>query len=155
MKRPTATAVHAVGMAATSKPASESIVRRQREILDSLPFSDTQDFEDATRGLVARREPNAVTAEDGTVLWDNDTYSFLEGDAPDTVNPSLWRQSKLNAIDGLFEVVPGVYQVRGMDLSNTSFIEGDEGIIVVDTLLSAETGRAALELYREHRATVR
>lgn len=151
MKRPTATAVHAVGMAATSKPASESIVRRQREILDSLPFSDTQDFEDATRGLVARREPNAVTAEDGTVLWDNDTYSFLEGDAPDTVNPSLWRQSKLNAIDGLFEVVPGVYQVRGMDLSNTSFIEGDEGIIVVDTLLSAETGRAALELYREHR----
>ncbi|TCN49721.1 alkyl sulfatase BDS1-like metallo-beta-lactamase superfamily hydrolase [Rhodococcus sp. SMB37] len=151
MKRPTATAVHAVGMAATSKPASESIVRQQREILDSLPFSDTQDFEDATRGLVARREPNAVTAEDGTVLWGNDTYSFLEGDAPDTVNPSLWRQSKLNAVNGLFEVVPGIYQVRGMDLANASFIEGDEGVIVVDTLLCAETGRAALELYREHR----
>ncbi|WP_132474198.1 alkyl sulfatase dimerization domain-containing protein [Rhodococcus sp. SMB37] len=138
-------------MAATSKPASESIVRQQREILDSLPFSDTQDFEDATRGLVARREPNAVTAEDGTVLWGNDTYSFLEGDAPDTVNPSLWRQSKLNAVNGLFEVVPGIYQVRGMDLANASFIEGDEGVIVVDTLLCAETGRAALELYREHR----
>ncbi|MGF7121889.1 alkyl sulfatase BDS1-like metallo-beta-lactamase superfamily hydrolase [Rhodococcus sp. BE178] len=138
-------------MAMTSNSASESIIRQQKELLESLPFSDTQDFDDATRGLVARREPNAVTAEDGTVLWDNDTYAFLEGDAPDTVNPSLWRQSKLNAIDGLFEVVPGIYQVRGMDLSNTTFVEGDEGVVVVDTLLSEETGRAALELYREHR----
>ncbi|ARE38155.1 MULTISPECIES: alkyl/aryl-sulfatase [Rhodococcus] len=120
-------------------------------MLESLPFSDNQDFDDANRGLVGRRVPNAVTAEDGTVLWDNDTYSFLQGEAPETVNPSLWRQSQLAAIDGLFEVVPGIYQVRGMDLSNTSFIEGDDGVIVIDTLLSAETGKAALELYREHR----
>ncbi|WP_067690481.1 alkyl/aryl-sulfatase [Nocardia jejuensis] len=138
-------------MAATPKPASESIVRQNKALLDRLPFSDTQDFEDATRGLVGRRQPNAVTAPDGTVLWDNDTYAFLDGDAPDTVNPSLWRQSTLAAIEGLFEVVPGVYQVRGLDLSNTSFIEGDEGVVVVDTLLSAETGAAALELYRTHR----
>lgn len=138
-------------MATTSKPVSESIIRQQKELLGSLPFSDTQDFDDANRGLVGRRAPNAVTAEDGTVLWDNDTYAFLDGDAPDSVNPSLWRQSRLNAIDGLFEVVPGIYQVRGMDLSNTSFIEGDEGVVVVDTLLCEETGRAALELYREHR----
>lgn len=138
-------------MATTPKPASESVVGLQQSIRERLPFSDTQDFDDATRGLVARREPNAVTAEDGTVLWDNDTYAFLDGDAPDTVNPSLWRQSKLAAIDGLFEVVPGLYQVRGLDLANTSFIEGDEGVIVVDTLLSVETGRAALELYRAHR----
>ncbi|MCP9620428.1 MBL fold metallo-hydrolase [Nocardia otitidiscaviarum] len=138
-------------MTATSKPASESVVRQHQELLRRLPFSDTQDFDDATRGLIGRRTPNAVTAADGTVLWDNDTYSFLDGDAPDTVNPSLWRQSKLVAIDGLFEVVPGIYQVRGMDLSNTSFIEGDEGVIVVDTLLSNETGRAAWELYRQHR----
>ncbi|MEU0539068.1 alkyl sulfatase dimerization domain-containing protein [Nocardia sp. NPDC005978] len=138
-------------MAATPKPATESIVRRNKELLDRLPFSDTQDFEDATRGLIGRREPNAVTADDGTVLWDNDTYAFVEGDAPDTVNPSLWRQSRLVSIDGLFEVVPGVYQVRGLDLSNTSFIEGDEGVVVIDTLLSAETGAAALELYRQHR----
>ncbi|WAC57262.1 alkyl/aryl-sulfatase [Gordonia sp. SL306] len=138
-------------MANTRKPPSATIVEQQRKLLDSLPFSDTADFDDATRGLVARRQPNAVKAEDGTVLWDNDTYSFLQGDAPDTVNPSLWRQSKLAAIDGLFEVVPGIYQVRGMDLSNTSFIEGDEGVVVIDTLLSEETGKAALELYREHR----
>ncbi|WP_442942708.1 alkyl/aryl-sulfatase [Nocardia sp. NBC_01503] len=138
-------------MAATPKPASEPIVRQHKALLGQLPFADTQDFDDATRGLVARREPNAVTDADGTVLWDNDTYAFLDGEAPDTVNPSLWRQSRLAAIDGLFEVVPGIYQVRGLDLSNTSFIEGDAGVVVVDTLLSAETGAAALELYRRHR----
>ncbi|TLG10877.1 MBL fold metallo-hydrolase [Nocardia cyriacigeorgica] len=138
-------------MTMTSRPASETIIRQHRALRESLPFADTQDFDDAKRGLIARRTPNAVTAEDGTVLWDNDTYGFLDGPAPETVNPSLWRQSQLAAVDGLFEVVPGIYQVRGMDLSNTSFIEGDDGVVVVDTLLSAETGRAALELYREHR----
>jgi alkyl sulfatase BDS1-like metallo-beta-lactamase superfamily hydrolase len=138
-------------MPSTPKPATPTIVAQQQEVLRTLPFADTQDFEDATRGLVARRQPNGVTAPDGTVLWDNDTYAFLQGDAPDTVNPSLWRQSRLNAVEGLFEVVPGIYQVRGMDLSNTTFVEGDTGVIVIDTLLSNETGAAALALYREHR----
>ncbi|MFJ7416213.1 alkyl/aryl-sulfatase [Streptomyces sp. NPDC098077] len=138
-------------MPTTPKPATPSIVRQQQEILARLPFSDRQDFEDATRGLIARREPNAVRGDDGAVLWDNDTYGFLDGEAPETVNPSLWRQSQLAAIDGLFEVVPGVYQVRGLDLSNTTLIEGDEGVIVIDTLLSVETAAAALALYREHR----
>ncbi|MEL7978091.1 alkyl sulfatase dimerization domain-containing protein [Isoptericola sp. F-RaC21] len=138
-------------MPTTPKPASATVVSQQQALLNSLPFSDTQDFEDATRGLVGRRQPNAVTDADGAVVWDNDTYAFLEGDAPDTVNPSLWRQSKLNTAEGLFEVVPGIYQVRGMDLSNTSFVEGDEGVIVIDTLLTNETGAAALALYREHR----
>ena len=85
------------------------------------------------------------------MVWDNDTYDFLEGDAPDTVNPSLWRQSTLVATDGLFEVVPGLYQVRGMDLSNISFVEGETGVIVIDPLISTETAAAALALYREHR----
>ena len=133
------------------KPVSATIAAKQQEARARLPFADTQDFDDATRGLIGRREPNAVTADDGTVLWDNDTYGFLEGDAPDSVNPSLWRQSQLNAIHGLFEVVEGVYQVRGLDLSNTTFVEGREGVIVIDTLLAAETGAAALALYREHR----
>ena len=133
------------------KPASPAVVARHRALLDALPFSDRADFEDAVRGLVARREPNAVRDQDGTVLWDNDTYAFLRGDAPDTVNPSLWRQSQLTAIAGLFEVVPGIYQVRGMDLSNTTFVEGERGVVVIDTLLSKETGAAALALYREHR----
>ncbi|GAB3999022.1 alkyl sulfatase dimerization domain-containing protein [Glycomyces albus] len=138
-------------MSTTSKPASEATRRVHRDYLERLPFDDAQDFEDAARGLIARREPNSVTAEDGTVLWDNDSYDFLRGEAPDTVNPSLWRQSRLNALQGLFEVVPGIYQVRGLDLSNTTFVEGDEGVIVIDTLLCKETGAAALELYREHR----
>ncbi|MEU6251014.1 alkyl sulfatase dimerization domain-containing protein [Glycomyces sp. NPDC047010] len=133
------------------KPASESIAAQQREALAGGPFEDTADFDDASRGLIARREPGAVTAEDGRVVWDNDTYAFLEGEAPDTVNPSLWRQSRLNATAGLFTVVEGIYQVRGMDLSNVSFIEGDEGVIVIDPLLTAETAAAAHALYREHR----
>ena len=85
------------------------------------------------------------------MVWDNDAYGFLAGEAPNTVNPSLWRQSQLCAIDGLFEVVPGIYQVRGLDLSNTTFIEGHEGVIVIDPLTCAETGAAALELYRSSR----
>ncbi|WP_028923840.1 alkyl/aryl-sulfatase [Pseudonocardia acaciae] len=132
------------------KYAATAIVQQQEELLKLLPFSDMQDFDDARRGLVAPIE-SPVVDEDGKVLWDNSTYSFLEGDAPDSVNPSLWRQSKLAAIGGLFEVTEGIYQVRGMDLSNTSFVEGHEGVVVIDTLLSAQTGAAALDLYRRHR----
>ncbi|MGN6241184.1 MAG: alkyl/aryl-sulfatase [Cellulosimicrobium cellulans] len=135
----------------TPKPATPAIVAQNSALLQALPFSDTQDFDDAARGLVARREPNAITADDGRVVWDNDTYAFLEGDAPDTVNPSLWRQSKLVAEQGLFEVVEGIYQVRGFDLSNVTFIEGRTGVIVLDPLISTETAAAALALYREHR----
>ncbi len=136
---------------ASSKAASETIVQHQAKVLNSLPFHDRQDFDDASRGFITRRSPNAITNKDGRVVWDNDAYGFLAGEAPDTVNPSLWRQSQLCAIDGLFEVVPGIYQVRGLDLSNTTFIEGREGIIVIDPLTCAETGAAALELYRSSR----
>lgn len=135
----------------TSKDASETVIRQQRDILESLPFSDSQDFDDANRGFLGGRTPNAVHSAEGNVVWDNDTYAFIEGDAPDTVNPSLWRQSKLNSIQGLFEVVPGIYQVRGFDLSNVTFIEGDTGVLVLDPLVTEETAAAALALYREHR----
>ncbi|MFE6235893.1 alkyl/aryl-sulfatase [Cellulosimicrobium sp. NPDC057862] len=135
----------------TPKPATPAIVAQNSALLQTLPFSDTRDFDDATRGLVARREPSAVTAEDGRVVWDNDTYAFLQGDAPDTVNPSLWRQSQLVAEQGLFEVTDGIYQARGFDLSNVTFIEGTTGVIVLDPLISTETAAAALALYREHR----
>ncbi|MFJ4231012.1 alkyl/aryl-sulfatase [Cellulosimicrobium cellulans] len=135
----------------TPKPAAPAIVAQNSALLQTLPFSDARDFDDATRGLVARREPSAVTADDGRVVWDNDTYAFLQGDAPDTVNPSLWRQSQLVAEQGLFEVTGGIYQVRGFDLSNVTFIEGTTGVIVLDPLISTETAAAALALYREHR----
>jgi alkyl sulfatase BDS1-like metallo-beta-lactamase superfamily hydrolase len=137
-------------MTSAPKPASATVQTQQRRVLDSMPFSDTQDFVDARRGLIAPLE-GPVTDESGTVVWDNGTYDFLQGDAPDTVNPSLWRQSQLVATAGLFEVVEGIYQVRGMDLSNTTFVEGDHGVVVIDTLLTQETGAAALALYRKHR----
>lgn len=128
-----------------------SILEQHAEATQRLPFSDTQDFADANRGLIGSRSPNAIVNDQGDVIWDNDTYEFLQGEAPDTVNPSLWRQSTLNAIQGLFEVVPGIYQVRGFDLSNVTFIEGDTGVLVLDPLVTEETAAAALELYREHR----
>jgi alkyl sulfatase BDS1-like metallo-beta-lactamase superfamily hydrolase len=116
-----------------------------------LPFGDTADFEAADRGLVDAGDP-VVRNEAGEVVWDNGSYiSFLAGDAPDTVHPSLWRQSTLVARQGLFEVTDGIYQVRGYDLSNLSVIEGDTGIIVIDPLISTQTAAAALALYRKHR----
>jgi alkyl sulfatase BDS1-like metallo-beta-lactamase superfamily hydrolase len=133
------------------RPASESVRAANAALLGTLPFDDANDFEDARRGLLGRLDPCIIRAADGRVVWDNDSYRFLEGDAPDTVNPSLWRQSILVAMDGLFEVVPGIYQVRGFDLSNITFVEGKTGVLVIDPLISTETAAAALALYRQHR----
>ena len=118
---------------------------------EALPFDDLTDVEDARRGFVGRLDPCIVRDADGRVVWDNEGYRFLDGPAPETANASLWRQSGLNSIDGLFEVVPGIYQVRGMDLSNVSFVEGASGVVIVDPLISTETAAAALSLYRRHR----
>ena len=135
----------------TPKPPTDVIERAHKEHLGSLPLDDTTDFADADRGLIASLQPCVVKAADGRVVWDNDAYSFLTGDAPTSVHPSLWRQSTLAAKQGLYEVVEGIYQVRGLDLSNISFIETDSGIIVIDPLISTEVAAAALQLYREHR----
>jgi alkyl sulfatase BDS1-like metallo-beta-lactamase superfamily hydrolase len=116
-----------------------------------LRLDDTADFADAARGFIAALTPCVVKAADGRVVWDNDSYSFLTGDAPPSVHPSLWRQCTLTAKQGLYEVVPGIYQVRGLDLSNISFVEGDTGLIVIDPLVSTEVAAAALQLYRSHR----
>ena len=117
----------------------------------ALPFHDTADFENADRGFIAALSPCIIKAADGRVVWDNDAYSFLGGTAPTSVHPSLWRQSTLAAKQGLYEVVPGIYQVRGLDLSNITFVEGDSGVIVIDPLVSTEVAAAALALYRTHR----
>ncbi|BBZ46865.1 alkyl/aryl-sulfatase [Mycobacterium parmense] len=116
-----------------------------------LPFHDETDFRDADRGFIAALSPCVIRAADGRVVWDNDAYSFLGGPAPSSVHPSLWRQSTLAAKQGLYEVVPGIYQVRGFDLSNITFVEGDTGVIVIDPLVSTEVAAAALALYRTHR----
>jgi alkyl sulfatase BDS1-like metallo-beta-lactamase superfamily hydrolase len=133
------------------KPPTAVIETAHAEHLKTLPLSDTSDFEDADRGLVAAQQPCVIKAAGGRVVWDNDVYAFLNGDAPTSVHPSLWRQSTLAARQGLYEVVEGIYQVRGFDISNISFIEGDTGIIVIDPLVSTEVAAAALALYRSHR----
>jgi len=116
-----------------------------------LPFENREDFDDARRGFVASLSEPLITATDGRVVWDADGWSFVDGECPDSVNPSLWRQSQLNIIHGLFEVCEGIYQVRGADLSNMTIVEGDEGVLVIDPLISTETAASALALYRAHR----
>ncbi|MFE9488267.1 alkyl/aryl-sulfatase [Streptomyces sp. NPDC006641] len=135
-----------------SRAAEPSIVAGNAEVRKRYPFDDTQDFEDAQRGFVGTAEETTVRGNgNGAGVWDLDAYGFLDGDCPDTANPSLWRQGRLVARHGLFEVVEGIYQVRGFDLSNMTIVEGDSGILVIDPLISAETAAAALALYRRHR----
>lgn len=135
---------------AGSSAAEPSVSRGNAEIGERFPFADTQNFEDARRGFVGTAEESAVRGDDGEV-WDLTAYGFLDRDCPPTANPSLWRQSRLAAQDGLFEVTEGVYQVRGFDLSNMTIVEGDRGVLVIDPLISTETAAAALALYRRHR----
>src|SRR5258708_1278114 len=134
------------------KDASASVIKQHAATRAALPFSDRRDFDDASRGFLGTRENAKITSEAGRTVWSLEPYAFLsDGEAPPTVDPSLWRQSRLNMNHGLFEVVPGVYQVRGLDIANMTLIEGDSGVIVVDTLTSIEGARAAMELYFEHR----
>ncbi|MFM9370881.1 alkyl/aryl-sulfatase [Streptomyces sp. Da 82-17] len=124
---------------------------------ESLPYADRRDFADAERGFVAPFTGGPIRTKSGRIAWDPDAYRFLEehddtsDDAPDSAHPSLWRQARLLAKQGLFKVCDRVYQVRGLDLSNMTIVEGDTGVIVIDPLISAETAAAALALYREHR----
>lgn len=116
-----------------------------------LPFEDQADFDNADRGLLGTLDPCIVKDVNGRTVWNNDAFAFLHLGCPESANPSLWRQSQLCAKQGLYEVTDGVYQVRGLDLSNMSLIEGDRGVIVIDPLVSKEVAAAALELYRKHR----
>ncbi|MBC1893548.1 MBL fold metallo-hydrolase [Listeria seeligeri] len=121
-------------------------------VKDALPFENTKDFEDAKKGFIGTWDQVQVNADNGDKVWDLDDYQFInDGEAPDSVNPSLWRISQLNMTNGLFKVTERVYQVRGYDMANTTIMEGDTGLVITDTLTSIETARAALELYYEHR----
>lgn len=120
--------------------------------LSALPFSDRTDFDDARRGFIATLPDGVIAGPGAAPAWDLKRYDFLKNDkAPATVNPSLWRQAQLNAINGLFKVTDRVYQVRGLDISNMTIIEGDTGLILIDPLLSTQTARAALDLYLANR----
>jgi len=134
------------------RDATEATRALQRAVQDALPFADAQDFEDAARGFVATLPEVSIRNAQGRLVWSLTDYAFLAApDAPPTVNPSLWRQARLNMHHGLFQVTDRVYQVRGFDLSNMTILEGERGLVVIDPLISAEVARAALELYRAHR----
>jgi alkyl sulfatase BDS1-like metallo-beta-lactamase superfamily hydrolase len=137
------------------KDATEATQEANAAILQQLPFSDREDFELAQRGLIAKAPATVAGRRPGVPLaWDLAGYAFVAPDAPApaTVNPSLWRQARLNMHAGLFRVTDRISQVRGLDLSNVSFIEGDTGWIVVDPLISAEPAKAALDLVHQHLA---
>ncbi len=116
----------------------------------AIPTS-TEDFDDIKRGLVAKFDIPEIKNDEGKLIWDFATYQFLTGNAPETVNPSLWRQGILTSYAGLFKVTDNIYQIRGADVSNMTIIEGSKGIIVIDPLISAECAKVALELYYKHR----
>jgi alkyl sulfatase BDS1-like metallo-beta-lactamase superfamily hydrolase len=141
-----------IGNAAWADPATPATVTANAQFLHSLPIDDKRDFDDAHRGFMATIPDATVKADDGRIVWSLKDYSFLDTEsAPATVNPSLWRQARLNTIHGLFKVTDRVYQVRGFDEANITFVEGTKGLIIVDTLTSVETARAALALYYSQR----
>ena len=134
------------------RDATPLTAARNRAVLDALPFADRQDFEDAARGFIATLPEVEITNAQGRVVWSLRDYGFLAAEeAPSTVNPSLWRQARLNLHSGLFHVADGIYQIRGFDISNMTLLEGERGVIVIDPLISTETARAGLELYYAHR----
>ncbi len=137
--------------AAPGPGVSPEIEAANRAVSMQLPFEDRDDFEDALRGRLGSLTEGVIAGSDGRVVWDLDAYDFLAGECPPSVNPSLWRQGQLNSIHGLFEVAEGIYQVRGLDLSNMTIVEGDSGVLVIDPLISCECAAAALALYRRHR----
>ncbi|CAA0120847.1 Putative alkyl/aryl-sulfatase YjcS [BD1-7 clade bacterium] len=134
---------------AEPKPASEFTQKANADVKQALPFSDKTDFENATRGFLAKPDTLTIKNADDQVVWDLEQYkTYISTDkaSPDTVNPSLWRNAQLNMEYGLFEVMDGIYQVRGYDLSNITFVRGKKGWIVFDPLISPETAKAAKEL---------
>ncbi|KIQ24240.1 hypothetical protein RT97_25105 [Variovorax paradoxus] len=134
------------------KPPEAATLKANADMARTLPFANRQDFEDAMRGFIGTVPDALVPGAGPRPAWSMKPYDFLKASEPaDTVNPSLWRQAQLNAIHGLFRVTDRVYQVRGFDIANMTIVEGDTSLIVIDPLLTAETARAALALYYQHR----
>lgn len=154
-----------VGLLALAQPAAQAQEAQEAQeasattraanaaVLQALPFSDTSDFANARRGFIAPLpEGGVIRTADGRQIWNLGDYQYgNDQPAPATVNPSLWRQQQLLAIGGLFEVVPGIYQVRSADVSNLTLVEGRTGLIVIDPVLTTETAKAGLDLYRAQR----
>ncbi|MDV6211934.1 alkyl sulfatase dimerization domain-containing protein [Rhodococcus erythropolis] len=133
------------------KAATEATKAVNAAAAESLPLSDRRDYEDSVRGFIGTLSEPITRADGATVLTVDSHDEMLTADTPDTVHPSLWRHAQVSRPHGLFEVVDRVYQVRGLDLSNMTIIEGDTGILIIDPLVYNETATAALALYRKHR----
>ena len=136
-------------------PKGKAPSKHTQEILErakgTLPFADTKDFEEQAKGFIAPMQQMKIQADAGHVAWDMEAFRFLDEDRDfDSIHPSLVRISRLNQNYGLYEVIPGIYQVRGFDLSDITFIRGETGWIVFDPLISAEVVRAAWQLFQEH-----
>jgi len=132
------------------KEATEYTSEHNAEVYMLLDFSDTQEFEFAQRGLLAQPEALELHDAEGNLIWSQKAFAFVEdADAPESANPSLWRNTQLNHFYGLFEVMEGIYQVRGYDISNITFVAGETGWIVFDPLTTVETAQAALDLVNE------
>jgi alkyl sulfatase BDS1-like metallo-beta-lactamase superfamily hydrolase len=135
-----------------SKDATANTERANAAVRQAMAMNDKQDFEDATRGLMAQLQDPIVKAADGRMVWNTQRYEFVKGDPPPTVNPSLWREQKLNTAAGLFKVVDGIYQIRGYDMANMTLVEGASGWIV--TLCSSLNGHC-LDLLESLRTAAR
>ena len=126
-----------------------------QSLLTKLPFANKTDFADATRGLIASDPNLVIKGGNGSTLWDMPVYDFIKyqgetGNAPSSVNPSLWRQASLNNHHGLFKLQDGLYQLRNFDLANMTIIESDNGWIIVDPLTVKETALRALSFAQQH-----
>ncbi len=147
---PAAESESALGLNSESKEATQFTAEANEQVYALLDFEDERELENAERGLIAAPESLVITTETGKVAWSQDAYAFVEEDAPASANPSLWRNTQLNHIYGLFEVMDGIYQVRGYDMSNITFIKGETGWIIYDPLMTVECAQAAFELVKEN-----
>lgn len=127
----------------------KSVIDSNASYSSKYNLQDADEFKNAEKGFIAK-PTGQIKNEQGDVIWDFDAFNFIKDQAPDTVNPSLWRQAKLNNNVGLFKVTDRVWQVRGFDLANMTIIQGNTGWIIVDTLTSKETAEAAIKFARQH-----
>ena len=141
-----------LGLNAEIKDATQHTVEVNSALYSKLDFEDTSEYENATKGLIAAPETLELKDADGNIVWSQKAYSFVDNyeKAPDTVNPSLWENTKNNHAYGLFEVVEGIYQVRGYDMANLTVIEGETGWIVFDPLMGVECSAAAMQLVNDN-----
>ena len=138
------------GLNPDPKEATQYTIDANEQVYALLDFDDERELENAQRGLIAAPDSLEIKTDTGKVAWSQDAYAFLDEDAPDSANPSLWRNTQLNHVYGLFEVMDGIYQVRGYDMSNITFIKGNTGWIVYDPLMTVECAQAAFELLKEN-----